>query len=455
MKRLNLIVKILFTSLLFFSPLTTIAATDSSSSSSIHEYHLRNGLKLIIKEDHRSPIVISQIWYKVGSSYEPEGITGISHALEHMMFKGTQKYGSGQFIKIIAENGGEQNAFTSYDYTGYYEITDANKLETNLKLEADRMRNLLLNTHAFSKEMQVVMEERRMRIEDNPQAMTQERLLATAFITNPYRHPVIGWMDDIKNMTVDDLRAWYKKWYAPNNAIIVIVGDVKANLVYEITQKYFSQLNPSIIPENKSFAEVKSLGERQVTVKLPAQLPTLFLAYHAPVVTQQKSSDDPYVLDAIEAILAGNDSARLPKNLIREQQILANVKIHYDLFSRLNNLFIIKATPAQNQTIEKAQKAIIEQIKKLQTTLITSEELNRVKAQIIANKTYEKDSIEEQANLIGSLEAVGLSWYYSDIYLKKISTITPEQIQQIAQRYFIENQLTIGIFKTTVNEEII
>lgn len=446
MKRFKQIVKLFFfTSSLLLLPFMTIAATDSSLS--IHEYQLKNGLKLIIKEDHRSPIVISQIWYKVGSSYESEGITGVSHALEHMMFKGTQTYKSGQFIKIIAENGGEQNAFTSYDYTGYYEITDANKLETNLKLEADRMRNLLLDNAAFAKEMQVVMEERRMRIEDNPQAMTQERLFATALITNPYRHPVIGWMDDIKNMTVNDLRAWYEKWYAPNNAIVVIVGDVNPNLVYQITEKYFGELKPSIIQKNKPPAEVKSLGKRQIIVELPAQLPSLLLAYHAPVVTQQIANDDPYVLDIIEAILAGDDSARLPEHLIRNKQILADVKINYDLFSRLNTLFIIKAIPAQNQTIEKAQKAIIEQIKKLQTTLVTLEELNRIKAQIIANRTYEQDSIEEQANLIGSLEAVGLSWRYNDIYLKKISSITPQQIQQVAKRYLTESQLTVGILK--------
>ena len=222
----------------------------------VHEYHLKNGLTLLVKEDHRAPVVISEIWYKVGSSYEPNGTTGISHALEHMMFRGTGKFGPGVLEKIVSENGGEQNAFTDSDFTAYYQKFSVDKLAVSFELEADRMRNLLLRPQDFLKEIQVVMEERRMRVDDNPQEILLERLNAAAFVASPYHHPVIGWKNDLQNMTVEDLRKWYQTWYAPNNAILVVVGDVNPNLVYQLAQTYFSNLKPIILPKIKPKKEI-------------------------------------------------------------------------------------------------------------------------------------------------------------------------------------------------------
>ena len=210
----------------------------------VHEYVLDNGLKLMVKEEHRAPVVVSQVWYKVGASYEHDGITGISHVLEHMMFKGTDTHPPGEFSRIIAANGGRENAFTSADYTAYFQQLERSRLRISFELEADRMHHLVLTVEAFAKEIRVVMEERRLRTEDKPTALTHERAMSVAFQTSSYRHPTIGWMADLEALTVEDLRAWYEAWYAPNNAIVVVVGDVDAKAVRELADKYFGPLPP-------------------------------------------------------------------------------------------------------------------------------------------------------------------------------------------------------------------
>ncbi|MDQ5911171.1 MAG: zinc protease, partial [Pseudomonadota bacterium] len=209
-------------------PLTVLAAAP------VHEFTLDNGLKILVRQDHRAPVVVSQIWYKVGSSYEPSGLTGISHLLEHLMFKGTPNVPGGEFSRIIAANGGDQNAFTSYDYTAYFQTLEKERLELSFRLEADRMRHLLLKPEDVAKEAQVVAEERRLRTEDQPEALTHERFQAAAYVTSPYRNPIIGWMQDIESIKPDDLRHWYQQWYAPNNATLVVVGDVEPAKVREL-----------------------------------------------------------------------------------------------------------------------------------------------------------------------------------------------------------------------------
>ncbi|MGB6976911.1 MAG: pitrilysin family protein, partial [Gammaproteobacteria bacterium] len=267
----------------------------------VHEYQLKNGLKLLVKEDHRAPVAVSQVWYKVGSSYEPRGITGISHALEHMMFRGSEHYGPGEFSRIIADIGGEQNASTSYDYTNYYELLSADKLPIAFQLEADRMRHLLLREQDFKNEIQVVMEERRMRTDDNPQALTFERFMAAAHVANPYHHPTVGWMSDLQNMRVEDLRAWYQKWYAPNNAIVIVVGDVEPEKIHQLAEKYFGELKPVQLPPLKPSPEINTPGKRVITVAAPAKLPWLVMGYNTPVLKTNQHPSDIYAL----LVLAG------------------------------------------------------------------------------------------------------------------------------------------------------
>lgn len=423
-------------SLLFLSPLCW--------ANDVHEYHLKNGLTLLIKEDHRAPIVISEIWYKVGSSYEPNGITGISHALEHMMFRGTKKFGPGVLEKIVSENGGEQNAFTDSDFTAYYQKFSADKLAVSFELEADRMRNLLLRQADFLKEIQVVMEERRMRVDDNPQEILLERLNGAAFVASPYHHPVIGWKNDLQNMTVDDLRKWYETWYAPNNAILVVVGDVKPKQVYELAKTYFSNLKPITLPKIKPEKDLPPLGEKRLIIRTPAQLPWLAMAYPVPVIKQDSNNQDPYVLHVIATILSGGNSARFAKNLVRDQQIAAEANVFYSPLSRLDSLFLLQATPTSGHNLTELESSLLKQIKQLQTFGVSPEELARAKAQITADKIYRDDSITAKANELGSLASINLPWQVERDYLKHINAITPHQIQIVANKYLLASHLTIA-----------
>lgn len=418
----------------------------------VHEYHLKNGLTVLVKEDHRAPVVISELWYKVGSSYEPNGITGISHALEHMMFRGTKKFGPGVLEKIVSENGGEQNAFTDLDFTAYYQKFSADKLAISFELEADRMQNLLLRPQDFLKEIQVVMEERRMRVDDNPQEILLERLNATAFVTSPYHHPVIGWKNDLQNMSVDDLRKWYQTWYAPNNAIVVVVGDVKSNQVYQLAQTYFSNLKPLSLPKIKSEKNIPPLGEKRLIIRTPAQLPWLVMAYPVPVIKKDINNPDPYALDLIAALLSGGNSARFAKNLIRNQQIAADANAFYNPISRLNDLFLLQATPTPGHSLTELESSLSKQIKLLQNFSVNSEELMRAKTQIAADKIYREDSITMEAYELGSLAAVNLPWQLGRDYLKHINAITPHQIQTIANKYLQPSYATIAyLFPLSTN----
>ncbi|MGB5405970.1 MAG: pitrilysin family protein [Thiogranum sp.] len=410
----------------------------------IHEYKLENGLKLIVKEDHRAPIMVSQVWYKVGSSYEHDGITGVSHVLEHMMFKGTKAVPSGEFSQIIAENGGSENAFTSQDYTAYFQTMEKSRLPVSFELEADRMRNLTIPDEEFLKEVQVVMEERRMRTEDNPQSLTYEQFNATAYASSPYRLPVIGWMDDLENLQVGDLRDWYQKWYAPNNATLVVVGDVDPEDVYAQAKKYFGPLKPSEISPAKPRLEIAQRGRKEIKVEAPAKLPYLMMGYKTPVVLTAEQSWEPYALEVLAGILDGGDGARLASELVRGKAVAASAGAGYDGHDRMDSLFLLSGTPSNGHTVKDLEKALTEQVQRLRESSAEAEELDRVKAQLRADKVYEQDSIFYQAMQIGILETVGLSWKDAERYLERIEAVTAEQVRAVANKYLVPDRLTVA-----------
>lgn len=422
-----------------------------SGNAKVHEYHLGNGMKLLVRENHRSPVVVSQIWYKIGSSYEHIGITGISHVLEHMMFKGTAKHPAGEFSRIIAENGGSENAFTGRDYTSYFQQLEKSRLPIAFELEADRMRNLQLPADEFAKEVKVVMEERRMRTEDDPGAMTSERFMAAAFEVNPYHNPVIGWMDDLKSLTVDDLRDWYHTWYSPNNATLVVAGDVNPAAVLALAQKYFGDIKPSVLPTEKPRHEPKQLGERRIRVNLPAELPTLMMGYKVPSLRTADTPWKAYALDVLANVLDGGDSARISSELVRGKEIAAGAGVGYDLLARHETLLTLQGTPAQKRTVAELEKALRKQIERLQNQPVSRAELARIKAQVTASKVYELDSVFYQAMQLGMLETVGLDWREADRYLENIEAITPEQVRQVAREYLTPQNLTVAILNPISN----
>ncbi|WP_455198752.1 M16 family metallopeptidase [Kaarinaea lacus] len=422
-------------------------ATAALAAEQVHEFELGNGMQVLVKEDHRAPVVVSQVWYKVGSSYEPSTLTGISHVLEHMMFKGTHKLGPNEFSKIISANGGRENAFTGKDYTAYFQQLEKSRLPISFELEADRMANLKLRAEDFEKEVKVVMEERRMRTDDKPRSLTYEHFIATAFVNSPYHHPIIGWMDDLENMTVDDMRQWYSNWYAPNNATLVVAGDVDHKEVFELAKKYYGQVEPRPVPSIKPQKEIKQRGMRRITVKGHEKVPYFIMGYKMPVVKTAEIDWEPYAIDMLASVLDGGESARFTKELVGGQQIATSVGVGYNLYSRLDDLLLVDGTPVKGKTIADLENAIREQIEKLKTELVSQEELDRIKAQVVASKVYEKDSIFYQAMQIGTLETVGLDWRLMDEYVDRLKAVTPEQIQAVAKKYLVDDHLTVAVLE--------
>lgn len=409
-----------------------------------YERTLDNGLKVIVREDHRAPVAVSQVWYRVGSMDEYNGTTGISHVLEHMMFKGTRTVPAGQFSSRIAAAGGRENAFTARDYTAYFQTLGRDRLPLAFKLEADRMHNLVLKQEDFAKEIRVVQEERRWRTDDQPQSLVYETLMATAFKEHPYRRPVIGWMNDLEHLNVGDVRRWYHRWYAPNNAILVVVGDVSHGDVFRLAQRYFGKVPAERLPERKPQAEPPQRGIKRVTVKAPAELPYLLMGYHAPVLRNASTDWEPYALEILAGVLDGSGSARLNRSLVRESRIASSVGAGYDGVARGPGMFLFDGTPSEGKSVADLEGAIRAEIVKIQQDGITDGELQRVKAQVIAAQVYQRDSMFYQAMLIGQYEATGFSYKALDERLAKLEAVTADQVRAVAAKYLVDDNLTVA-----------
>ena len=411
----------------------------------IEEFKLKNGLKLIVQEDHRSPVVVSQVWYRAGSIDEVNGKTGVAHVLEHMMFKGTKLVKAGQFSRLIAAAGGKENAFTGTDYTCYFQQLEKSHLPLAFKLEADRMANLQLTKAEFDREIKVVMEERRWRTDDKPQSMVNEAFQATVYRAHPYSRPVVGFMNDLENMTYEDAREWYHNWYAPNNATLVVVGDVKAQEVYKLAQQYFGKVKSKVLPERKPQVEPAQIGERRIVVKAPAKLAYLLMGYHVPSLVDPAKDWEPYALEVLAGVLSGNPAARLNQSLVRETQMAVNASAGYEIMSRGRlSTFELDGTPSEGKTVVELEAALLAQLDKIKATGVTVAELDRVKAGVIAADVYQRDSMFYQAMQIGTVETIGFSWRILDEYPNKLRAVTPEQVQAVAKKYLIQDNLTIA-----------
>ena len=416
-----------------------------SAQAEVFERQLANGLKVVVKEDHRAPVVVQQIWYKAGSMDESTGTTGVAHVLEHMMFKGTKSVPAGEFSRRIAAAGGRENAFTSNDYTAYFQQLHKSRLPLAMRLEADRMHNLDLTDAEFGKEIQVVMEERRMRTDDEPHALLAERMNAVVYQEHPYQHPVIGWMSDLQAMQGADARNWYRRWYVPNNATLVIAGDVKADEVFALAQRYYGNIPSRTLPPRRQFTEPEQSGIKRLVVKAPAELPYLVMSYHAPVVRDARNDWKPYALEVLSGVLDGNESARLNQALVREQQVASSVGAGYDSVGRGPTQFQLEGVPSEGRTVAELEAALREQVDKLVKEGVSAEELQRVKAQVEASQVYQRDSVFYQAMQIGQMESVGLSQRDIPVMLEKLRAVTAEQVQAVAREFLRDDNLTVAV----------
>ncbi|HAK89229.1 MAG: peptidase M16 [Nitrospirae bacterium GWC2_46_6] len=412
-----------------------------ASDASVKEYTLNNGLKALIIEDHKAPLATFQIWYKVGSRDESAGKTGISHLLEHMMFKGTRKYSSKEFSGIIKRNGGSDNAFTTKDYTMYFQTLSSDRIGISIELEADRMTNLLLDPKEVASEKNVVMEERRMRYDDDPQNLLYEEVIASAFKAHPYQWPVIGWMSDIESIEREDLLKHYKTYYSPDNALIIISGDVNPDEIIADIRKHFEGI-PNIKKNaaDRKTSEPEQKGERRIYLKKEAELPYILFAYHTPSFPHH----DSFALEVLSAILSGGKSSILYRNIVREKQIALNAFADYNALTGDPFLFVLGATAAPQKESGDLEKALYEEIEKIKEAAPSEKEVQKAKNQIEASFVFAQDSGYSRALYTGMFAMLG-DRRLMDRYLEGIKKVSPEDVQAAAKKYLSSDNKTVGI----------
>ncbi|MFW6323120.1 MAG: M16 family metallopeptidase [Guyparkeria sp.] len=409
----------------------------------VHERTLDNGLKVLVLPDPRAPVATHQVWYKVGSADEPGGITGIAHMFEHMMFKGTETLGPGEFSDIIARLGGEENAFTGRDFTAYFQTLSAAELETVMRWEADRMANLKLDADEFAREKDVVREEWRSRVRDNPNARLDQLLHATAFSSSGYHHPIIGWKTDIDAYTVDDLRDWYQTHYAPNNATLIVVGDVDPEAVFELAETHYGPIEPREIAAAKPREEMAQHGTRRAELVIPARLPRLSMGFKVPSLVTAEDPREAYALTVAAGVLSGDSGARLANDLVRQGK-LANASASYNINARQTTLFSLDATPKNGQPLDEVEPLLREQVERLRDEPVGEEELDRIKAQVVASEVYQRDSLFYQGMKIGIYETVGLGYEQADRFVEAIQAVTAEDVRAVARKYLDDRRLTVA-----------
>lgn len=422
----------------------TQGLADAQLAAKVKESALGNGLNILLLEEHKAPVVTIHVWYRVGARNEQPGTTGLSHLLEHMMFKGTSKVGPGQFSRIIRKNGGRDNAFTSEDYTGYFETFASDQIELALKLEADRMRNLLLDPKEVESEKKVVMEERRLRTDDDPVSALREAMGAAAFQAHPYRQPIIGWMTDIERITREDLARYYNAYYVPNNAVLIVVGDFNSDDLLPKIRQHFGPIPRGADPPAVRAVEPAQRGERRVLLKKEAELPFVFMGYHVPNLNHP----DNFALEVLAYILSGGKSARIYKSLVYEKQLALFAGGGYDRESIDPNLFPLYASVMPGKTAEEVEQALTAEIERVKNELISDRELQKAKNQIEADFLFGQDSVFNLARVLAEYEIVA-NWRAWEAYLPGIRAVTAADLQRVAKAYLTQDNRTVAVLIPT------
>lgn len=428
-----------------------VAAT-AQTSAPVDQFTLSNGLTLIVKPDRRAPTAVHMLWLRVGSMDEVDGTSGVAHVLEHMMFKGTPSLPPGEFSRRVAALGGRENAFTSRDYTGYFQQIPAERLEDVMRLEADRFANNQWNDDEFVREIEVVKEERRQRTEDNPRALLHEALNAAIFMASPYRRPIVGWMSDLDAMTAEDVRDFYRRWYVPANAVVLVAGDVEPQRVRLLAEKYYGALPARTPPMRKPRVEPPQSGIRRIEIKAPAEQAYLAMAFKVPALQSLEPAtaeqDDALALTVLAAVLDGYSGARLDRALTQgSDRVADSVGAHNGLWGRGPQLFSLEGVPAAGKTVQQLETALREQVARVAREGVTQVELNRVKTRWVASEVYKLDSVFNQARELGSNWVLGLPLDAGERLIARLRGVTAAQVQAVASKYFGDDQLTVAVLQ--------
>lgn len=412
---------------------------------------LPNGLRVIVYEDQRAPTALHMVWLRAGSMDESTGKTGLAHVLEHMMFKGTKTLGPGEFSRRVAALGGRENAFTSKEYTAYFQQIHKDALFEVMALEADRMQNLVISDEEFAKEIKVVMEERRLRTDDSPSGLAYEALMAHAFVASPVRAPIIGWMSDLESLTAQDARDWYASWYAPNNATVIVAGDVNAQQVYDKVVSLYADWQRKPLPVARPQQEPTQIGARHVKVSAPAENPFFIKAWKAPTWTaadgpmtpSNEKARDIVALSVLSTLFDNADFGRLTKRLVRDSRRALSVGLEADGVSRGPGLVMLQATPSPGVPIADIERDFVAELAMLVSQGISNDELDIIRRQAKAAEVYRLDSLFSRAMEAGRLVTAGRPLQDSADWLAMLDAVTAEDLQRVALKYFVENQATV------------
>ena len=430
--------------------LPALAATGPAAQ----QFVLSNGMTLIVQPDHRAPTAALMLWVRVGAMDEVDGTTGVAHALEHMMFKGTPSVKPGEFSRKVAALGGRDNAFTTLDVTVYHQQIPSNKLEDMMKLEADRFANNQWSDGEFRREIEVIKEERRQRTEESPRARMFESMNAMVFQASPYRRPVVGWMSDLQAMTPDDARNFFQRWYTPANAAVVVAGDVDVDRVRELAERIYGTIPARPVPTRKPREEPEQQGPRRMAFHAATEQALVALAYQVPKLTdplaRDTASQDALALTVLAAVLDGYGGARLERALIqghggKQPRLADSASASYGLLGRGPQLFFLSAVPAPGVASEDVVEALKAEVARVAQEGVSGAELKRVKTQWIAGEVYKRDSVFNQAQALGTYWALGLDPNAGDQLMAHLNTVTAAQVQSVAQRLFAQDRLTTAI----------
>ncbi|MET3381977.1 zinc protease [Variovorax paradoxus] len=428
---------------------TTQPSAAAAAAPGPQQFTLANGMTLIVQPDRRSPTAVQMVWVRVGSIDEVDGTSGVAHALEHMMFKGTKDIKPGEFSRRVAALGGQENAFTTRDYTGYYQQIPAGSLEQVMKLESDRFANNQWPDDEFKREIEVVKEERRLRTEDQPRALLGEQQNAAVFTASPYHRPVVGWMSDLDAMTPEDARAFFKRWYVPANAVLVVAGDVDVAQVRAMAEKYYGRIPSSAVPARKPRTEPTQRGIRRIELKAPAEQAYVSLAFRVPQLASiDDANSDAWALVVLSAVLDGYAGARLDRALTQGPDRVADSAGAYSGFmGRGPQLFVLDGVPAAGKSAEVVEAALRAQLARVAKDGVGEAELARVKTQWVASETYKRDSVMAQARELGSNWIQGLPLDASERIVARLQSVTAAQVQAVAAKYFGDDQLTVATLR--------
>lgn len=421
---------------LALAPVTFAMAGSPAQDAGVVDFRLENGMEVVVIPDRRAPIVTHMVWYKVGSADEPPGKSGIAHFFEHLMFKGTKSHPAGEFGERIAEIGGSENAFTSYDYTAYYQTVPPEALATMMAYEADRMRNLVLTDDVIGPERDVILEERRMRIENSPDALLDEEVDATLYQNHPYRVPVIGWMHEMEQLNRIDATAFYDRYYAPNNAILVVAGDVEPGEVRALAEKTYGALaaGPALPPRTRP-QEPEQNTKRIVELADPrVNLPSFQSHWIVPSYTISRNGEAE-ALDLLSEILGGGLRSRIYQTLVVEKGIASSAGASYSGTSLDETSFSVFGVPRGDATLEEVEKAVGEEIAAIVRDGVSEAELEKARTRFLRSVIFARDNQAGMANMYGATLATGGTVADIAEWPDRIRSVSPAQVQAVAAKY--------------------